>query len=164
MLMGMVDSCEPVESLVVHFRADAPILEYGVIEVDASLVDFFDGRYAWVNSTPGFTMFYDWLRNSADVVIGCRFYPNQGCHGDLLLDTLTSFPYCRMSKPGLEVEVFFGEERIYETETSCDQEFGYTSLWRSKDGRHLAGSFDMYWLQRADFEHLAILSLPLNRG
>jgi len=92
------------------------------------------------------TGFYDWLRDSNSVLLGVRYWFNEGT--ELLVQKANALGYIRVD-PSRYIEIYFSDRRDIEPKLSSDQEFLYDPVFRSDEGEYALG-FAMEGLGESD--------------
>lgn len=92
------------------------------------------------------TGFYDWLRNPNGVLLGVRYWLNEGT--ERLVQQAHVLDYVRVD-PSRFIEIYFSDRRDIEPKLSADQEFLYDAVFRSDNGQYALG-FAMVGLSESD--------------
>jgi hypothetical protein len=97
------------------------------------------------------TGFYDWLRKPNGELVGVCYSPLREIA--FPFGTVARFSYVKVPSSPTYLEIYFGPDRAYDPKISDTQDFGDNWVYRSAEGE-LAISFDMHWLNEADFDRL----------
>ena len=112
---------------------------------------YFDAGYGeW-------TGFYDWLRSSDGALLGVRYWLDKSTQ--FLEVYARKLSYVRVD-PSRCIEVYFSDQRAFESKLSADQAFMYDALFRAVDGEYAIafGAEDLSEEDLAFFEQSGMLS------
>jgi hypothetical protein len=87
------------------------------------------------------TGFYDWLRNKKTEIIGVRSFFFE--HYSYMLNLIKPLQYLSINECNKSIEIYFQEEKNFDSEWSTDQHFGKNRIFSTESG-DLALSFGIY--------------------
>ncbi|HEY6252421.1 MAG TPA: hypothetical protein VI685_20900 [Candidatus Angelobacter sp.] len=119
-------------------------------------------------SGPGWSGFYDWLRDSSGKLLGIRYHPCE--ETAFVLEQASRLNYAERGAYG-DMSLFFSNERSFDPKKSTDQDFLYDQLFVADDGSTAIAfakeltqeELDSLRSARADWPDVVIVSGPSSR-